>query len=72
MRNEQFDFPLSERDMMSLDQRARVAATSKPGTAKPQPKQILPRRPRRNGAATKAASVTSPQRRRVDRDRSIS
>jgi rubrerythrin len=38
MRNEQFDFPLSEHEMMSLDKCARVAATNKPSTAKPQPK----------------------------------
>jgi hypothetical protein len=38
MRNEQFDYPLSEREMMNLDKRARVAATNKPRTAKPQPK----------------------------------
>ena len=42
MRNEQFDFPLTEDEMMILDQRARVSATNKPSTAKPQPKQILP------------------------------
>jgi len=38
MRNEQFDFPLSEREMMSLDKCARLSTTSKPSTAKPQPK----------------------------------
>jgi rubrerythrin len=32
MRNEQFGFPLSEREMMILDQRARVSAVKKPGT----------------------------------------
>jgi rubrerythrin len=37
MRNEQFDFPLTERELMILDQRARVAATNKADTAKPQP-----------------------------------
>jgi hypothetical protein len=42
MRNEQFDFPLTEDEMMILDQRARVSATNKPSTAKPQSKQILP------------------------------
>jgi hypothetical protein len=35
MRNEQFDFPLSEREMMSLDQRARAAITNKPRAAEP-------------------------------------
>jgi rubrerythrin len=72
MRNEQFGFPMSVDEMMILDQHARVSATNKPSTAKPQPKQILPRRTQRGRAATKATSLTSPQRRRVHRDRSIS
>jgi rubrerythrin len=72
MRNEQFGFPMTEDEMMILDQRARVSATNTPSTAKPQPKQILPRRTQRGRAATKATSLTSPQRRRVHRDRSIS
>jgi VIT1/CCC1 family predicted Fe2+/Mn2+ transporter len=38
MRNEQFDFPLSERELMILDQRARVSTTNKPRAAEPQAK----------------------------------
>jgi rubrerythrin len=38
MRNEQFDFPLSERELMILDQRARLVSTNKPGAAEPQAK----------------------------------
>jgi hypothetical protein len=56
MRNEQFDFPLTERELMILDQRARVAATNKPSTTKPQPKkkkQISPRRTQRGDPTTK-------------------
>ena len=68
MRNEQFSLPLTEDELMILDQRARLSLTN---TAKPQPKQILPRRTQRR-SATKATSLTSPQRRRVHRDRSIS
>ena len=71
MRNEQFNFPLTEDELMILDQRARVSVTKKPSTAKPQPKQILPRRTQRRGA-TKATRPISPQRRGVHRDRSIS
>ena len=75
MRNEQFDFPLTEDDIMILDQRAKVLTNNKPSAAQPQPrkkKQILPRRPQRGRAATKATSLTSPHRRRVPSDRSIS
>jgi hypothetical protein len=71
MRNEQFNFPLTEDELMILDQRARVPVTKKAGAAKP-PKQILPRRTQRGRAATKATRPISPQRRGVDRDRSIS
>lgn len=38
MRNEQFDFPLTEDELMILDPQARVSATNKPSAAKPQPK----------------------------------
>jgi rubrerythrin len=38
MRNEQFDFPLSEREMMSLDKRARVPITKNLTRPEPQPK----------------------------------
>jgi hypothetical protein len=38
MRNEQFDFPLSEREMMILDKRARISTTNKPRAAGPQAK----------------------------------
>jgi len=72
MRNEQFNFPLTEDELMILDQRARVSVTKKAGAAKPQSKQILPRRTQRGRAATKATRPISPQRRGVHRDRSIS
>jgi rubrerythrin len=72
MRNEQFGFPMSEKELQALDKRAGVSATNTPSTAKPQPKQFLSRRTQRGRAATKATSLTSPQRRRVHRDRSIS
>jgi hypothetical protein len=38
MRNEQFNFPLTEDELMILDQRARVSVTKEASTAKPQPK----------------------------------
>jgi rubrerythrin len=38
MRNEQFGFPVSEREMMILDKRARVSTTNKPRAAGPQAK----------------------------------
>jgi len=47
MRNEQFNFPLTEDELMILDQRARVSVTDKSHTAKPQSKRIFPRRTRR-------------------------
>jgi rubrerythrin len=72
MRNEQFNFPLTEDELVILDQRARVSVTKKPSIAKPQPKQILPRRTQGGRAATKATRPISPQRRGVHRDRSIS
>jgi rubrerythrin len=72
MRNEQFNFPLTEDELVILDQRARVSVTKKPSTAKPQSKQILPQRTQRGRAATKATRPISPQRRGVHRDRSIS
>ncbi|HSE87631.1 MAG TPA: hypothetical protein VLJ79_15515 [Candidatus Binatia bacterium] len=56
MRNEQFDFPLTEDELMILDPQARVSATNKPSAAKPQTRkkeQILPRRTQRGRAATK-------------------
>src|SRR5499433_297907 len=68
MRNEQFNFPLTEDELMILDQRARVSVTDKSHTAKPQSKRIFPRRTRRGRAATKATRPISPQRRRVNRD----
>lgn len=71
MRNEQFNFPLTEDELMILDQRARISVTNESRTAKPQPKKILPRRIQRGRAATKATRPISPQRRGVHRDRSI-
>ena len=38
MRNEQFNFPLTEDELMILDQRARVSVTKEASTAKPRPK----------------------------------
>jgi rubrerythrin len=49
MRNEQFDFPLSERELMILDQRARLVSTNKPGAAEPQAKSKEIYRKKRKG-----------------------
>ena len=38
MRNEQFGFPLTEAELISLDQRARVSTTSKRSAAEPETK----------------------------------
>jgi hypothetical protein len=47
MRNEQFNFPLTEAELMILDQHAGVSVTSKSRTAKPQSRRIFARRTRR-------------------------
>src|SRR5262245_8550618 len=47
MRTEQFNFPLTEDELMILDQRARISITDKSRTAKPPPRHIFPRRTRR-------------------------
>ena len=47
MRNEQFNFPLTEDELMILDQRARVSVTDKSRPAKPPSRHIFPRRTRR-------------------------
>ena len=72
MRNEQFGFPMTEDEIIILDQHARVSAATKPSMTKPQPKQILPRSTPRGRAAIKTGKLISPQRRGVHRDRSIS